>query len=121
MSEVIGEELVSLGFEPRYQTLLRHHIGLWDVVAEAYRPGSLDSNIRNHDHNDLPGLLAAFPKIGAIAFNGGTARKIGLKTLGDLTSRYRIFELPSSSPAYTLSYAEKARQWLALRDYLANQ
>jgi hypothetical protein len=38
-----------------------------------------------------------------------------MKVLGEQAARYRIFSLPSSSPAYTLSYAEKSRLWLALR------
>jgi hypoxanthine-DNA glycosylase len=115
MSEVIGVELVPLAYEARLQTLLMHGVGLWDVVAEAHRPGSLDSAIRHRDDNDLPGLLARYPGIEAIAFNGGTATKLGMKVLGEQAARYRIFSLPSSSPAYTLSYAEKSRLWLALR------
>ncbi|MES2070553.1 MAG: DNA-deoxyinosine glycosylase [Pseudomonadota bacterium] len=120
MSEVIGAELVSLDYAARLQALLQHGVGLWDVVAEAHRPGSLDSNIRNRDDNDLLGLLAHFPNIGAIAFNGGTAKRLGMKVLGERASRYHIVELPSSSPAYTLSYAEKSQLWLALRQHLSN-
>ncbi|WP_373989048.1 DNA-deoxyinosine glycosylase [Duganella sp. BuS-21] len=115
MSEVIGVALVPLAYEARLHTLLAHGVGLWDVVAEAHRPGSLDSAIRHRDDNDLPGLLARYPGIEAIAFNGGTAAKLGMKVLGEQAARYRIFSLPSSSPAYTLSYAEKSRLWLALR------
>lgn len=115
MSDVTGAELVPLAYEARLQTLLAHGVGLWDVVAEAHRPGSLDSAIRHRDDNDLPALLARYPGIEAIAFNGGTAAKLGMKVLGEQAARYRIFSLPSSSPAYTLSYAEKSRLWMALR------
>jgi hypothetical protein len=52
MSEVIGIALVPLAYEARLQTLLTHGVGLWDVVAEAHRPGSLDSAIRHRDDND---------------------------------------------------------------------
>ena len=89
------------------------------MVAQAQRSGSLDSNIRQRDDNDLPGLLARFPAIHAIAFNGGTAAKLGIKVLGEHASRYQIAHLPSSSPAYTKSYAEKLVQWLVLRQALA--
>ncbi|MHA4868012.1 DNA-deoxyinosine glycosylase [Duganella sp. PWIR1] len=116
MSEVIGVALVPLAYEARLLTLLAHGVGLWDVVAEAHRPGSLDSAIRHRDDNDLPGLLARYPGIEAIAFNGGTATKLGMKVLGEQAARYRIFSLPSSSPAYTLSYAEKSRLWQVLRE-----
>jgi len=115
MSAVLGVELVELAYAARLQTLLDHGVGLWDVVAEAQRPGSLDSAIRQRDDNDLPGLLARHPAIRAIGFNGGTAAKLGLKVLGEQAARYQIFTLPSSSPAYTLSYPEKALQWLRLQ------
>ena len=114
MAEVIGVDLVPLDYEARLETLLRHGVGLWDVVAEAHRPGSLDSSIRNRNDNDLLALLANFPDIRTLAFNGGTAARLGLKILGDQASSYRIVLLPSSSPAYTLSYAEKSLQWRAL-------
>ncbi|WP_317205406.1 DNA-deoxyinosine glycosylase [Janthinobacterium sp.] len=115
MSEVIGVELVPLDYAARLKTLLAHGVGLWDVVAEAHRPGSLDSSIRARDDNDLPGLLAGLPNLRTIAFNGGTAAKLGLKVLGERASRYDIVALPSSSPAYTLSYADKALRWRVLQ------
>lgn len=118
MTDVISVELVSLDYASRLQTLLRHGVGLWDVVAEAHRPGSLDSSIRNRDDNDLLGLLARFPTINTIAFNGGTAAKLGAKVLGEHASRYQIVDLPSSSPAYTKPYIEKLDRWAALRQAL---
>ena len=119
LGEVLGVDLTGLSYEARLATVLAHGVGLWDVVAQAQRTGSLDSNIRNRDDNDLPGLLARFPAIGAIAFNGGTAGKLGSKVLGDHASRYQIAHLPSSSPAHTRPYAEKLGQWLVLRQALA--
>jgi len=114
LGEVLQVELKSLPYDARLATLLDHGVGLWDVVAQAQRIGSLDSNIRARDDNDLPALLARYPAIAAIAFNGGTALKLGLKVLGDEAKRYRIVALPSSSPAYTLAYADKLAQWQAL-------
>ncbi|MET0319465.1 MAG: DNA-deoxyinosine glycosylase [Duganella sp.] len=119
MSAVIGVDLVPLPYELRLQTLLQHGVGLWDVVAEAHRDGSLDSNIRHRADNDLAELLARHPHIAAIAFNGGTAHKLGLKVLGERAAHYRIVALPSSSPAYTLAYAAKLAQWSVLKEVLA--
>lgn len=119
MSEVLGVELVPLDYSARLATLLAHGVGLWDVVAEAHRKGSLDSNIRERNDNDLPGLLLRYPNIQAIGFNGGTASRLGLKVLGPSAADYRIVELPSSSPAHTLAYAEKARRWQILRTAMA--
>ncbi|WP_373992178.1 DNA-deoxyinosine glycosylase [Duganella sp. BuS-21] len=118
IAEVIGVELIPLSYQGRLEALLRHGIGLWDVVAEAHRSGSLDSYIRDRQENDLVGLLKRFPQIHTLAFNGGTAARFGIKKLGEHSSAYRIVHLPSSSPAYTLPFVEKLSQWKVLRDTL---
>jgi hypoxanthine-DNA glycosylase len=119
MSEVLGRDLVALDYSDRLQALLASGVGLWDVVAEAQREGSLDSRIRDHAGNDLLGLIAGLPNLAAIAFNGGTAARLGIKALGDHASRYDIVQLPSSSPAYTLAYLEKLTVWRNLRGHVA--
>ncbi|MFJ5383441.1 DNA-deoxyinosine glycosylase, partial [Cupriavidus sp. CER94] len=119
MSDVLGVDLVSLDYDSRLATLRRHRVGLWDVVAEARREGSLDSSIRDHQGNDLIGLIATLPNLRAIAFNGGTAAKIGEKALAGHGDPHAIVKLPSSSPAYTLAYAQKLIAWQALREWLA--
>jgi hypoxanthine-DNA glycosylase len=118
LAEVTGADLPARPYPERLQTLLAKHIGLWDVVAEARRDGSLDSNIREHVHNDLPSLAASLPQLTTIAFNGGTAARLGLEALGQQAQRYRILQLPSSSPAYTRPYAEKLAAWMVLQDCL---
>lgn len=114
MSAVLATDLVGLDYAARLQTLLAHGFGLWDVVAEAQRAGSLDSAIRQRDDNDLLALLRRYPAIRTIGFNGGTAARLGRKILGERAAYYRIVELPSSSPAYTLPYDEKLLQWQKL-------
>ena len=37
VGEVISQDLPNMDYAMRLQTLLAHHIGLWDVVAEAKR------------------------------------------------------------------------------------
>ncbi len=120
MSEVIGVQLVPLDYSSRLKALLEHGVGLWDVVAEAHRRGSLDGNIRERSDNDLCGLLLRYPNIKAIAFNGGTAAKLGIKVLATYVPNYQIIELPSSSPAYTLPYSDKAIRWQALQAVVAD-
>ncbi len=115
MSEVVGEDLRAIEYERRLQALIRHHVGLWDVIAEARREGSLDSKIADHAGNDLPGLLDKLPRLTTIGFNGGTAARLGLKVLKERAQQYRIVLLPSSSPAHTMAYAQKLEQWLALK------
>lgn len=115
LSDVMEIDLPSLDYPARLQALLANGIGLWDVVAQATRAGSLDSRIRDRCDNDLPALIGRLPNLATIAFNGATATRIGLKVLGAQASSYQILTLPSSSPAYTLAYAEKLLLWQVLR------
>lgn len=112
IGDVIDADLVAMDYRARLSALLEHHIGLWDVVAEARRTGSLDSRIRDHASNDLIALIDTLPNLATIAFNGGTAARIGTRALGEHGNRYRLLRLPSSSPAYAaVSYAQKLAQW----------
>ncbi|WP_066822733.1 DNA-deoxyinosine glycosylase [Sphingomonas mali] len=118
LSPVVGSDLVALDYEDRLATLLDAHIGLWDVVATATRAGSSDAAIRDHAPNDLEQLAAKLPWLRAIAFNGGTAHKIGLRLMEDHVQRYDLLALPSSSPLHTIGIAAKQGAWAALRHYL---
>jgi hypoxanthine-DNA glycosylase len=120
MAEVVGQPLPEMDYAARLECLQAHHIGLWDVITHALRQGSLDSNIRSHVGSDLRGLLATLPELRALAFNGATAARIGLQQLGAAAQRYQVFKLPSSSPAYTLAYAQKRQAWLQLKTLLGN-
>lgn len=114
---VIGKDLVPLAYEARLAALLEAGIGLWDTVASATRPGSLDADIRLHEASDLAGLIADLPRLRAIAFNGATSARIGRRQLGD--ARLALIDLPSSSPAYaSLPFERKREAWLMLRAYL---
>jgi len=116
VGEVIEQNLVDMGYAARLDTLLEYQIGLWDVVAEARRIGSLDSRIRDHASNDLLPLIDTLPNLATIAFNGGTAARIGMNALGERSGEYRLLRLPSSSPAYaSVTYAEKLAVWQQLR------
>lgn len=119
MGEVLGEDLQTLDYEDRLATLIRHHVGLWDVVGEATRPGSLDTAIRDVLHNDLAALVATLPDLRAVAFNGGKAAKEGMPMLAGLEGRLALIPLPSSSPALTAPYAAKSAAWSMLREALA--
>ncbi|WP_428851306.1 DNA-deoxyinosine glycosylase [Imbroritus primus] len=118
MGDLLDVDLAGMAYRERLDTLLRHRVGLWDVVAEARREGSLDSRIRNHAGNDLAGFAASLPVLRAIAFNGGTAARLGMKALAQHGMPYATLALPSSSPAYTLAYAEKLAAWQAVLPWL---
>ncbi|CAN5372712.1 DNA-deoxyinosine glycosylase [soil metagenome] len=116
MSGVVDRDLVALDYDARLAALLDAHIGLWDVVARARREGSTDAAIRDLEANDLAALAARLPQLRAIAFNGGTALKHGLKQLGGTS--VEIVALPSSSPLHTVGLAAKQPAWHALRRFL---
>ena len=117
MGAVIDRPLEAADYEQRLSLLLDAGVGLWDTVASARRPGSLDADIRLHSTSDLRELAATLPELRAIAFNGGTSARIGRREIGD-AGELDLVDLPSSSPAYTLAFEDKKRRWLALRRYL---
>ena len=114
LGAVIGVDLASLDYEARLPALLQHRIGLWDVIADAERAGSLDSAIRQPTVNDLRQLVASLPALRTVGFNGGTSARIGVAQLGDLSEQLRLIPLPSSSPAHTMPFEAKLTGWRKL-------
>ena len=113
LGSAIGEELAALDYDDRLTRLAARGIALWDVVGEAHRPGSLDSAIRGATSNPLAKFVAFHPRLRAVAFNGKTAASLGRVALAGL-SGIRLLDLPSSSPAYTLAFADKLSKWIEL-------
>ena len=110
---VIGVDLVALPYPDRLEALKAAGVGLWDVIASARRPGSLDTAIRDVEAADLNRLINTLPALRAVAFNGGTAARLGRRTLlrpADID----LIDLPSSSPAHTKPLSEKAAAWSVL-------
>ena len=116
MGAVIEADLTALDYPERLSSLLGAGVGLWDSVGSAERNGSLDAAIRGHRANPLAELASRLPKLRAVGFNGGTSARIGMKELGG--TELALVPLPSSSPAYTLSFETKREAWLALRRFL---
>ncbi|MCZ8115251.1 DNA-deoxyinosine glycosylase [Silanimonas sp.] len=96
-------------------------VGLWDVLAECERDGSLDSAIAPASVavNDIAGLLANHVGLRVIALNGGAAARLFDRhvapALGSRLAAMRVLRLPSTSPAHAArSLMEKADAWAAL-------
>jgi TDG/mug DNA glycosylase family protein len=117
LGSAIGEPLGELDYEHRLERLKQRGVGLWDTVASAVRPGSLDGAMRAIAANPLLELIAGLPRLEAIAFNGGTAARIGRKALGQ--TALTLIDLPSSSPAYTRLLGDKAAAWARLATFAA--
>jgi len=114
VGDALGEELRSLPYEKRLRRLKARGIALWDVVAEARRPGSLDSAIRGESHNAVVGLVEKI-KPCAIFLNGGKAASVFRRCAPGIPAVL----LPSSSPANaSVPWASKVRAWRRIRAYL---
>ena len=120
LETVLDAPLVTLAYEDRLATLQLRGVGLWDVVAEAERRGSLDAAILNSSANDLLALVETLPALRAVAFNGGTAAKLGSRLLAPVANRMALIALPSSSPAHAArSFQDKALAWSVLKNWLS--
>lgn len=62
-----------VSYDEKKRLLADCRIILWDVYRAASRPGSMDSDIREAEFNDLAGLLERFPEIRSVALNGAAA------------------------------------------------
>jgi hypoxanthine-DNA glycosylase len=118
LGAAIGEDLQSLAYDDRLAMLAGRRIGLWDVIGSATRPGSLDQAIREAQHNRIDHLLHDFSDLRAIAFNGSTASASGRKLIAQVPQSVTLIDLPSSSAANTTPFADKARAWATLRQFL---
>ncbi len=115
LGTVAGSELAALPYPQRLAAMQALGVGLWDVVAEATRRGSLDSDIRDARANPLAALVATLPALQLVAFNGQTAGKAAPTLAG---CGVGVLVLPSSSPAHTLAFDKKLQEWQALRRYM---
>jgi hypoxanthine-DNA glycosylase len=115
LGAALAEPLADLPYDDRLAAIAARGVALWDVVAEARRSGSLDGALRQVSANPLAAFVARQPRLRAIAFNGKTAAAVGRRAIG--ASGAAMIDLPSSSPAYTLAFADKARRWSALADF----
>jgi len=112
---VLGIALVDCDYDERLQRLLARGVGLWDVVGQAARRGSLDTALRDIAYNDLAELVGRLPALQAVAFNGQTAARGQRQLLG---WHGDLVVLPSSSPAHTMAFETKLSEWRALAHYL---
>lgn len=104
-------------YAERITVLKNNHIALWDVIDSCERKGSLDSEIRNEEANQIAELLEEYPNIKAIFCNGGKSYKNLQKILGK-NFRIPIYLLPSTSPLHTVSFEKKLEEWKKIVEYI---
>jgi hypoxanthine-DNA glycosylase len=109
-------------YKRRVQILTDHGIALWDVLAAAERPGSLDSSIVHATArtNDFAGFFRAHPQIRRVFFNGRKAEEMYSRfVLPELQNGFEELRyecLPSTSPAHAgMTFAKKLESWARIR------
>jgi double-stranded uracil-DNA glycosylase len=120
LGELVGAH-PHLPYAERMAQLTRHHIALWDVMHQCFRPGSLDSAIDEDSivANDFSGFFASHTQISHVFFNGQKAaqafkrhvikaEKLNAEAVASLT----LTTLPSTSPANaSIPQKIKLQQW----------
>ncbi len=114
LGALLDTDLHGRAYADRLACLRQHGIGVWDVVGQARRVGSLDTALRDVAFNDLNRLIADLPALKVVAFNGKTAVRARRRMAWDNA----VLELPSSSPAFTLGFDAKLAAWQALLPFL---
>jgi len=105
-------------YDSRLEFIRNKGIALWDVIDKCRRIGSLDSNIENASVNDFEFLYSNYPNLKLVVFNGAKAHELYKKQVGCNRSNLDYKLLPSTSPAHTMKYEEKLKQWSIIADYL---
>ena len=77
ITQILGAEW-PLPYTRRVKLLTENRIALWDVLAAAERPGSLDSSIVHASAlaNDFAAFFRAHPQIRRVYFNGRKAEEL---------------------------------------------
>ena len=117
----------ALPYAERIERLHAAGVGIWDVLKDCHRPGSLDSSIlaASEVPNDIPGLLADYPTIRAIALNGGKAQQVFARRIlpaipAERRDALAILALPSTSPANaSIPRDVKLERWRVLLEFAA--
>jgi hypoxanthine-DNA glycosylase len=110
------------GYETRTRMLVEAGIALWDVLASAERPGSLDASIVRTTAvvNGFEAFFAGHPLVRAVFFNGQTARRFWDRRVDGrqtLPAGLALITLPSTSPANAAkTLAEKVGAWRQVVD-----
>jgi len=103
-------------YQEKKNLLESHKIALWDVLAACERDGSADSEIKNAVPNDFSRFWREHQQLELICCNGQTALRLFLRLVGIpdfpiVPKQPRCIGLPSTSPAFTLDFAQKKAAW----------
>ena len=86
-----------LTYSEKKELLLKNGIGIWDIVQQAKRNGSLDTSIKNEEPNDLNTFIENHKLLKVIGFNGKKSEALFNKYF-ERKKDFMYISLPSSSP-----------------------
>jgi hypoxanthine-DNA glycosylase len=115
LAALIDMPLPTLSYRARLAALRANGIGMWDTIVACERRGSLDGAIRNAVRGEAGRVRRSSPAVALVCFNGKTAAR-ALQSWRD--AGYATLALPSSSPAYTLPFAEKLVLWRPIAEFV---
>lgn len=113
--ELLDEDFTE-DYLAKTEIIRKNNIALWDVIDTCEREGSLDTKIRNEEHNDITKMLRDHPAIRAIFCNGQKSFKNLKKILGT-ESEIPVFVLPSTSPLHTIPFDKKLNGWEIIKTF----
>ena len=99
-------------YAERLAALRSRGVALWDVVHKCRRIGSADSAIelKSLIVNDFGELLANYPTIARVFFNGAKAAEL-YRRLAVTSASVEYRRLPSTSPAHAVRLDAKLAAW----------
>jgi TDG/mug DNA glycosylase family protein len=116
----------SLPYTRRVEILTANRIALWDVLAAAERPGSLDSSIvaASAQANDFASFYRAHPHIRRVLFNGRKSEQLYerfvMPGLSADFAEIRYVVMPSTSPAHAgMTFAKKLERWKTIKERIS--
>ena len=101
-------------YDERSAAIAAAGVAVWDVLARAVRPGSMDADIDMGSAvaNPLGPFLEREASVGLVAFNGRAAESMFRRFVPGPLRPLEYVRLPSTSPAYaSLTLAEKTERW----------
>ncbi len=104
IQKLFHDDVPFTSYQEKLKCMHDHHIALWDVYHDCLREGSLDSQIRDGNNNDIKTLLETHPSIKRVVLNGRKAASAFVTS-----TEVKVIEAVSLS-AY-IKFEEKLRLW----------
>tara|TARA_R110000868_G_scaffold111687_3_gene301358 strand:+ start:348 stop:824 length:477 start_codon:yes stop_codon:yes gene_type:complete len=104
------QEDIAERFSDKITFLQSKNIGLWDVLQNCERKGSLDINIKNQIVNDFETLFKKYKYIDTLIFNGKESHRYFYKKYRQIKGM-TYYVMPSTSPANTMTFKKKLELW----------